>query len=150
MIKIINELKYGDVVHRHLRDGDYILFNRQPSLHKMSMMCHKVIIMPYQTFRLNVLDTPPYNADFDGDEMNLHCPQSIETMSELKDIAAVPYMIIAPRDGKPIIEIVQDTLLGSFRLTKDHIMIKDKTMANLQMINSNFTGILEKCDKNYK
>ena len=147
--KIIDDLKYGDVVHRHLRDGDYILFNRQPSLHKMSMMCHKVIIMPYQTFRLNVLDTPPYNADFDGDEMNLHCPQSIETMSELKDIAAVPYMIIAPRDGKPIIEIVQDTLLGSFRLTKDNVKIKDKTMANLQMINSNFNGFLEKCDKNY-
>ena len=148
--KIVRELKHGDVVHRHLCDGDYILFNRQPSLHKMSMMCHKVIIMPYQTFRLNVLDTPPYNADFDGDEMNLHCPQNIQTMSELMDIAAVPYMILAPRDGKPIIEVVQDTLLGSFRLTKDHIEIHDKTMANLQMVNSYFTGKLSKPDKNYK
>jgi DNA-directed RNA polymerase II subunit RPB1 len=147
--KLADELKYGDIVHRHLSDGDHILFNRQPSLHKMSMMCHKVIIMPYQTFRLNVLDTPPYNADFDGDEMNLHCPQSIQTMSELKDIAAVPYMIIAPRDGKPIIEIVQDTLLGSFRLTKNNIEIKDKTMANLQMINSYFRGQLKNPDKNY-
>ena len=147
--KLAKELKYGDIVHRHLSDGDHILFNRQPSLHKMSMMCHKVIIMPYQTFRLNVLDTPPYNADFDGDEMNLHCPQSIQTMSELKDIAAVPYMIIAPRDGKPIIEIVQDTLLGSFRLTKNNVEIKDKTMANLQMINSYFQGNLKKPDKNY-
>jgi DNA-directed RNA polymerase II subunit RPB1 len=147
--KIIRELKIGDIVHRHLADGDYILFNRQPSLHKMSMMCHKVIVMPYQTFRLNVLDTPPYNADFDGDEMNLHCPQNIQTMSELMDIAAVPYMIIAPRDGKPIIEIVQDTLLGSFRLTKDHTEIKDKTMANLQMINSYFKGKLDKPNKKY-
>jgi len=148
--KIIKELKYGDVVHRHLSDGDYILFNRQPSLHKMSMMCHKVIIMPYQTFRLNVLDTPPYNADFDGDEMNLHCPQNIQTMSELMDIAAVPYMVLAPRDGKPIIEVVQDTLLGSFRMTKDHIEIEDKTMANLQMVNSYFSGKLDKANKNYK
>ena len=147
--KIIRELKNGDVVHRHLADGDYILFNRQPSLHKMSMMCHKVIVMPYQTFRLNVLDTPPYNADFDGDEMNLHCPQNIQTMSELMDIAAVPYMIIAPRDGKPIIEVVQDTLLGSFRLTKDHTEIKDKTMANLQMVNSYFDGKLQKPNKKY-
>ena len=147
--KIMNELKFGDIVHRHLSDGDYILFNRQPSLHKMSMMCHKVIIMPYQTFRLNVLDTPPYNADFDGDEMNLHCPQNIQTMSELMDIAAVPYMIIAPRDGKPIIEVVQDTLLGSFRLTKDYTTIKDKTMANLQMINSYFTGKLPESNKKY-
>jgi len=148
--KIVKELKYGDVVHRHLSDGDYILFNRQPSLHKMSMMCHKVIVMPYQTFRLNVLDTPPYNADFDGDEMNLHCPQNIQTMNELMDIAAVPYMILAPRDGKPIIEVVQDTLLGSFRLTKDHTVIGDKTMANLQMINSYFTGELNKPNKKYQ
>ena len=130
------ELKYGDVVHRHLTNGDFVLFNRQPSLHKMSMMCHKVVIMPYQTFRLNVLDTPPYNADFDGDEMNLHCPQSVQTMNELMDIAAVPYMILAPRDGKPIIEVVQDTLLGSYRLTKDITTIHDKTLENMQMVNS--------------
>jgi len=148
--KISLELKNGDIVHRHLTNGDYILFNRQPSLHKMSMMCHKVIIMPYQTFRLNVLDTPPYNADFDGDEMNLHCPQNIQTMSELKDIAAVPYLIIAPRDGKPIIEIVQDTLLGSFRLTNDDTLIQDKQMANLQMINSYFKGYLDPPNDEFK
>jgi len=147
--KIIKELKTGDIVHRHLTNGDYILFNRQPSLHKMSMMCHKVVIMPYQTFRLNVLDTPPYNADFDGDEMNLHCPQNIQTMSELMDIAAIPYMVLAPRDGKPIIEVVQDTLLGSFRLTNDSIKIQDKTMANLQMVNSCFTGSLPEPNKHF-
>ena len=146
---IAKELKNGDIVHRHLSNGDYVLFNRQPSLHKMSMMCHKVVIMPYQTFRLNVLDTPPYNADFDGDEMNLHCPQSIQTMNELMDIAAVPYMILAPRDGKPIIEVVQDTLVGSYRLTKDYTEIHDKTMANIQMVNSYFTGTLPKPKNKY-
>jgi len=149
LTKIANEIKYGDVVHRHLNNGDYVLFNRQPSLHKMSMMCHKVIIMPYQTFRLNVLDTPPYNADFDGDEMNLHCPQNIQTMSELKDLAAVPYLILAPRDGKPSIEVVQDTLVGSFRLTKDYTIVNDKQMANLQMCNSYFKGKLNKPSKDY-
>jgi DNA-directed RNA polymerase beta' subunit len=147
--KIATELHFGDVVHRHLNDGDYVLFNRQPSLHKMSMMCHKVIIMPYQTFRLNVLDTPPYNADFDGDEMNLHCPQNIQTMSELKDLAAVPYLILAPRDGKPSIEVVQDTLVGSFRASKDYVIVADKQMANLQMVNSYFKGKLEKPSKDY-
>jgi DNA-directed RNA polymerase beta' subunit len=60
-------LKEGDIVDRHLRNGDYVLFNRQPSLHKMSMMAHKVRVMPYDTFRLNVCTTPGYNADFDGD-----------------------------------------------------------------------------------
>ena len=148
--KICIELKNGDVVHRHLTNGDYVLFNRQPSLHKMSMMCHKVIIMPYQTFRLNVLDTPPYNADFDGDEMNLHCPQNIQTMNELRDIASVPYLVIAPRDGKPIIEIVQDTLLGSFRLTNDSTEIHDKQMANLQMVNSYFKGHLDDPNEEFK
>jgi DNA-directed RNA polymerase II subunit RPB1 len=146
---IARDLKIGDTVHRHLSNGDYVLFNRQPSLHKMSMMCHKVVIMPYQTFRLNVLDTPPYNADFDGDEMNLHCPQSIQTMNELMDIAAVPYMILAPRDGKPIIEVVQDTLVGSYRLTKDFTEIHDKTMANIQMVNSYFKGSLPKPKNKY-
>ena len=149
LTKIASELRYGDIVHRHLNDGDYVLFNRQPSLHKMSMMCHKVIIMPYQTFRLNVLDTPPYNADFDGDEMNLHCPQNIQTMSELKDLAAVPYLILAPRDGKPSIEVVQDTLVGSFRASKDYTIVGDKQMANLQMCNSYFKGKLSKPSKNY-
>jgi DNA-directed RNA polymerase II subunit RPB1 len=147
--KIVNEIKFGDVVHRHLRNGDYVLFNRQPSLHKMSMMCHKVIIMPYQTFRLNVLDTPPYNADFDGDEMNLHCPQNIQTMFELKDLASVPYLILTQKDGKPSIEVVQDTLVGSFRLTKDYTIVGDKQMANLQMCNSYFKGKLEKPSKDY-
>ena len=149
LAKIAKEIKYGDVVHRHLNNGDYVLFNRQPSLHKMSMMCHKVIIMPYQTFRLNVLDTPPYNADFDGDEMNLHCPQNIQTMSELKDLTAVPYLILTAKDGKPSIEVVQDTLVGSFRLTKDYTIVGDKQMANLQMCNSYFKGKLEKPSKDY-
>lgn len=72
-----NQLAYGDIVYRYLKDDDYVLFNRQPSLHKMSMMCHKAKVMPYKTFRLNVLDTPPYNADFDGDKLS--CPQQVAT-----------------------------------------------------------------------
>jgi DNA-directed RNA polymerase beta' subunit/intein/homing endonuclease len=141
--KIAEGLKYGDTVHRHMIDNDCILFNRQPSLHKMSMMCHKVKIMPHQTFRLNVLDTPPYNADFDGDEMNLHQPQNIQTMQELKDLASIQYMIVSSKNGKPIIEVVQDSLLGIFRLTKDHTRIDDKTMANLQMVNTYFNGAMK-------
>jgi DNA-directed RNA polymerase beta' subunit len=57
----------GDVVNRHMLDNDIVLFNRQPTLHKMSMMAHRVKVLPYKTFRLNVLVTRPYNADFDGD-----------------------------------------------------------------------------------
>jgi DNA-directed RNA polymerase II subunit RPB1 len=111
-------LENGDVVNRHLRDGDFVLFNRQPSLHKMSMMGHRVKVMKGHTFRLNVSVTPPYNADFDGDEMNMHAPQSIASVTELMNIASVNYQIISPRENRPIITIVQDTLLGINKLTK--------------------------------
>jgi len=111
-------LENGDIVNRHLLNGDYVLFNRQPSLHKMSMMAHRVRCMKGNTFRLNVSVTPPYNADFDGDEMNMHAPQSIASRVELMNIASVNNQIISPRENKPIITIVQDTLLGINKLTK--------------------------------
>jgi DNA-directed RNA polymerase II subunit RPB1 len=111
-------LENGDIVNRHLLNGDYVLFNRQPSLHKMSMMGHRVKVMKGHTFRLNISVTPPYNADFDGDEMNMHAPQSIAARMELMNIASVNYQIISPRENKPIITIVQDTLLGINKLTK--------------------------------
>lgn len=83
-------LEIGYKVERHLQDGDYVLFNRQPSLHKMSIMGHRVKVLPFSTFRLNLSVTTPYNADFDGDEMNMHVPQSYETTAEIKEIMAVP------------------------------------------------------------
>ena len=68
-------LENGDIVHRHMMDGDAVLFNRQPSLHRMSMMCHIAKIMKKgDTFRMNVADTKPYNADFDGDRF---CPKQV-------------------------------------------------------------------------
>jgi len=82
-------LEYGYVVERHIQDGDYVICNRQPSLHKMSVMGHKVKVLPYSTFRLNLTVTPPYNADFDGDEMNIHVPQSMETRAEAKELMNV-------------------------------------------------------------
>lgn len=110
-------LQFGWIVERHLKDGDYVLFNRQPSLHKMSMMSHRVKLMNYSTFRLNLSVTSPYNADFDGDEMNLHVPQSEETRAELSQIAWVPRQIISPQASKPVMGIVQDTLCGIRKFT---------------------------------
>ncbi|HID71141.1 MAG TPA: DNA-directed RNA polymerase subunit A', partial [Thermoplasmata archaeon] len=77
-------IKPGFKVERHLKDGDIVLFNRQPSLHRMSMMAHEVRVMPNKTFRFNLCACPPYNADFDGDEMNLHVLQSEEAQAEAK------------------------------------------------------------------
>jgi len=132
----------GDLVNRHLMDGDMVLFNRQPTLHRMSMMGHRVRVLPYNTFRLNVSVTAPYNADFDGDEMNAHIPQSSEAIQELQDIAAVPYQMISPRHQKPVIKVVQDALLGSYRITKQGDTFTKKEMMNLMMWNKRFDGKL--------
>ena len=132
----------GDIVNRHLMDGDIVLFNRQPTLHRMSMMGHRVKVLPYKTFRLNVSVTAPYNADFDGDEMNMHVPQSLEASTELEEIAAVPHQIVSPRHALPLIGIVQDTLVGSFRLTRDHVKFNRREYMNLMMWNKNFDGVI--------
>jgi len=134
----------GDVVDRHLIDGDYVLFNRQPSLHKYSMLCHRVKVMPYNTFRLNVCACALYNADFDGDEMNMHVPQSITTANELIELAAVPNLIISVRECKPIVAIVQDVALGVFRFTKSGVTLTQKQMFNLLANNLKFTGDVPK------
>lgn len=135
-------LREGDIVNRHLIDGDVVLFNRQPTLHRMSMMGHKVKVLKGKTFRLNVSVTAPYNADFDGDEMNMHCPQSYEAATELEEIAAVPHQILRPRDGLPVIGIVQDTLVGSYRMTRDHVTLNRKEFMNLMMWNRRFDGTI--------
>jgi len=127
-------LEYGDVVHRHMLDGDAILFNRQPTLHRMSMMCHIVRVMPVgDTFRMNVSNTKPYNADFDGDEMNLHMPQDIESESELINLAATTWQIISPQNNKTIIGVFQDSLLGSYRFTRENINFTPRQAMNLLM-----------------
>uniref|UniRef100_A0A6C0H459 DNA-directed RNA polymerase n=1 Tax=viral metagenome TaxID=1070528 RepID=A0A6C0H459_9ZZZZ len=125
-------LELGDIVHRHMLDGDAILFNRQPTLHRMSMMCHIAKIMyKGDTFRMNVADTKPYNADFDGDEMNLHMPQDDESEIELKTLAAVKYQIISPANNKSIVGIFQDSLLSSYLFTREAINFNSRTAMNL-------------------
>ena len=121
-LKVIDTSNYvleiGDIVNRNLQNNDVVLFNRQPSLHKMSMMAHKVKVLPYKTFRLNVSVTTPYNADFDGDEMNMHVPQSLQTAIELEQLASVETQIITPAQHKPIIGLVQDSIIGSYLFTR--------------------------------
>ncbi len=135
------ELKNGDIVNRHLQDGDSVLFNRQPSLHRMSMMCHRARIMKVgSTFRLNVNVTTPYNADFDGDEMNMHVPQSIQSKIELRTLAWVPNQIISPQSHKPIIGLVQDTLLGGHLFTKNKNLMTRDQVYNILMWFDKFNG----------
>jgi DNA-directed RNA polymerase II subunit RPB1 len=124
------DLQPGDIVHRHLIDGDRVLFNRQPSLHKGSMECHRVKVLPYSTFRLNVSATRPYNADFDGDEMNMHVPQSMAAETEIGELASVLRLIVSPRDAAPIIQLFQDTLTGAYRISNPGVSIPEHVAMN--------------------
>ncbi|MBO4502964.1 MAG: DNA-directed RNA polymerase subunit A', partial [Candidatus Methanomethylophilus sp.] len=112
-------LNIGYVIERQLTDGDVVLFNRQPSLHRMSMMAHRVRIMAGKTFRFNLCVCPPYNADFDGDEMNLHVLQSEEARAEARIIMQVQEHILSPRYGGPIIGAIHDHITGAYFLTHE-------------------------------
>ena len=116
---LLEELQPGFIVERQLMDGDIAIFNRQPSLHRMSMMCHKVRVLPGKTFRLNPSVCRPYNADFDGDEMNLHIPQTEEARAEAEILMQVQTQMISPAYGLSIIGCVQDAVSGNFVLTED-------------------------------
>lgn len=117
--EIAKEITPGYLVERHLINGDIVLFNRQPSLHRMSIMAHYARIMPHRTFRLNLCVCPPYNADFDGDEMNLHIPQTEEARVEAESLMVVPKNIRSPRFSGPIIGAQKDHISGLYLLTKD-------------------------------
>uniref|UniRef100_A0A6C0LX42 DNA-directed RNA polymerase n=1 Tax=viral metagenome TaxID=1070528 RepID=A0A6C0LX42_9ZZZZ len=112
------ELKLGWIVERKLQNGDYVLLNRQPTLHKASMMAMKVVLRVGKTLRMNLAITKPFNADFDGDEMNIHVPQSIESQVELEMLSAAQWNLISPQSSKPNMAIVQDSLVGAYRMTQ--------------------------------
>jgi DNA-directed RNA polymerase subunit A' len=129
--EILKEIETGFFVEKQLEDGDWSLFNRQPSLHRMSMMGHRVRVMPYKTFRLNLLVCPPYNADFDGDEMNLHIPQDEEAKTETKLLMEVPNHIRSPRFSGPIIGCSKDHITGLYLLTHGNYEISRKDVIDM-------------------
>lgn len=115
--KVAEDLSIGDIVERHLVDGDIALFNRQPSLHKLSIMSHYVKVRPWRTFRLNECVCTPYNADFDGDEMNLHIPQTEEARAEAITLMGVKHNLATPKNGEPIIAATQDFITAAYLLS---------------------------------
>ncbi|OCK95282.1 DNA-directed RNA polymerase II subunit RPB1 [Cenococcum geophilum 1.58] len=135
-------LQYGWKVERHIADNDVIIFNRQPSLHKESMMGHRVRVMPYSTFRLNLSVTSPYNADFDGDEMNLHVPQSDETRAEIMNLCMVPLNIVSPQRNSPLMGIVQDTLCGIYKICRRDVFLTKEQVMNIMMWVPDWDGVI--------
>lgn len=132
---LLTELDVGCVIERKLQNGDLVLFNRQPSLHRSSIMAHKVRITKGNTFRLNPTVCKPYNADYDGDEMNMHVPQSEEGVVESNELISVEKQIISPRYGAPVITMQEDSISGAFILTLDSTKIpRDMAMKYFQII----------------
>ncbi|KZZ90018.1 DNA-directed RNA polymerase III largest subunit [Ascosphaera apis ARSEF 7405] len=113
-----DQLQEGDVVERHIEDGDIVLFNRQPSLHKLSILSHFAKVRPHRTFRLNECVCNPYNADFDGDEMNLHVPQTEEARTEAMMLMGVKNNLVTPKNGEPIISAIQDFITAAYVLSR--------------------------------
>ena len=157
--RIADEIKIGDVVERHLIDNDIVLFNRQPSLHRLSIMCHRynyfcyiqinfsffkrAKIMPWNTLRFNECVCTPYNADFDGDEMNIHVPQTLEAKAEAYYLMRVQENLITPKNGEPIVALTQDFLTSAFLITKRDVFYD---RANFTQICSYFNDANEQID----
>lgn len=112
-------LELGDVVKRQLMNGDWVILNRQPTLHKVSMMAFKIIVQDIKTLKINLASTKSFNCDFDGDEMNVHVPQSYEATSELRELCSVQKCIMSVQNGKPNMTIVQDSLVGLYLMSKE-------------------------------
>jgi DNA-directed RNA polymerase subunit A' len=131
--RVLETLGVGWIVERQLIDRDIVLFNRQPSLHRVSMMAHFVKVLPGKTFRINPLVCPPYNADFDGDEMNLHALQTEESQAEAYELMRVDKQILSPRHGHAIIKPQQDNVSGIYFLTRDDAVFNRTEASNLML-----------------
>ena len=132
---IAKKLRPGDLVDRHMIDGDIVLFNRQPSLHRISIMSHRAKILEGRTFRFNECVCTPYNADFDGDEMNLHLPQTEEARAEALILMGDKSNLCTPRNGELMIAATQDFLTGGYLLThKDSFFNRGTTCQIISQI----------------
>ena len=125
--EILEELTPGYVVERQLVDGDIVLFNRHPSLHKASLMAHLVKVIPYKTFRIHPAAAPPYNADFDGDEMNIHVPQTEEARAEARILLDVNQNLISCKDNNNLLGCISDAVTGNYLLSADDLTKADAT-----------------------
>lgn len=131
LVREVSSLKVGEIVERYLQNGDVVLFNRQPSLHKGSFMGFRVRIMPHSTFRINLACTPSLNADCDGDEMNVHVPQDSDAQTEARALMSVSNQIVSPQANKPCIGLVQDAVLGAYLLSHEDTRLNRRQMCEL-------------------
>jgi len=139
--EIVAELQPGYKIERHLRDGDIVLFNRHPTLHKQGLMAHYVKIFPGRTFRLHPAAAAPYNADYDGDEMNIHSPQNEEALSEARILLDINNNIISSKNNTNLVGTIADAVTGAHLLGKENL---DRSYANQLLFSSGIVSSLKK------
>jgi DNA-directed RNA polymerase beta' subunit len=126
-----NSLQVGWIVERYLKDGDWVIFNRQPTLHRMSMQAFQIYAVKGLTFRLPLPVTRPFNADYDGDEMNLHALQSWDAIAEAQELMSVPFNMVSPSSTGAIISLVQESLVAWYDLTSPNTFLTRDQMCQL-------------------
>ena len=114
----------GYILHMHLMKGDWVVMNRQPTLHRPSMMEFRVLPQDVKIFKISLAVTKPLNADFDGDEINWHIPQNPMATTEVKELTATPLHILSPKNDMQILYIVQDAMVSMYLLTRREKQIK--------------------------
>lgn len=119
------DIEIGDIVERCLINGDIVAVNRQPTLHRGSMIACYVRIFPCSTLRMNYSTMIPLNADTDGDELNVHVPQDLQSKAELENLMLASTNIVCSQNSEPLIGLSQDSLLGSYLLSKELLTEND-------------------------
>jgi DNA-directed RNA polymerase subunit A' len=123
--ELVEELELGYIVERHIVDGDVVLFNRHPSLHRASLMAHFVKVIPGRTFRIHPATCGPYGADFDGDEMNIHAPQTEEARAEAEVLLNVNTNLFSPKNNMNFLGCLADAVSGNFMLSEAEMSKED-------------------------
>jgi DNA-directed RNA polymerase subunit A' len=143
--QILKEVSEGYIVERTMMDGDIVLFNREPTLHKYSIMAHRARILPTRTLTINPTTTTPYNADFDGDEMNIFVPQDIEAFAEAQELMSVRKNLVSVRHALPLVGAKQDYISGCALLTSKDFKVS-KEEASFLLAN---VGLYPELNKDY-
>ncbi|XP_076069072.1 RNA polymerase I subunit RpI1 [Oratosquilla oratoria] len=114
----VRKVHASKIVYRHLKDGDFVLMNRQPTLHRPSIQAHRARVMNKErVLRMPYANCKAYNADFDGDELNLHFPQNEMARSEAFHLVTTHNQYLTPKDGSPLAGLIQDCVVSSVMVT---------------------------------
>ncbi|MFS8159678.1 MAG: hypothetical protein ACMG6E_05600, partial [Candidatus Roizmanbacteria bacterium] len=120
------EFQVGDVIRRRLQNGDPVVVERQPVLHKGSFMAFKAKIMPAgsgNVFQIHPVITTPFGADFDGDEMNMYVPQSVASRADVMKKMTLAHCIRSDQNSGALIGLIQNAVLAASNLCRDDIVV---------------------------